>query len=115
MREHRQMHPEAERESQRRYREGHRDAIRERDREKTYARRQKTPYSPDLARLMAELVKEPCVYCGATDGISIDHVVPLSRGGRHEANNLAPACFSCNSSKSDRLLSEWSGWLSAAA
>jgi 5-methylcytosine-specific restriction endonuclease McrA len=58
---------------------------------------------------MAALVQQPCEYCGALDNITIDHIVPLSRGGRHEANNLTSACFSCNSSKSGRLLSEWAG------
>lgn len=44
---------------------------------------------------------------------SLDHIVPLSRGGRHEVGNLAAACFPCNCSKNDRLLSEWSGRLAA--
>ena len=39
--------------------------------------------------------------------MSIDHVVPLSRGGKHEIENLLPACRSCNSSKGAKLLEEW--------
>lgn len=74
-----------------------------------HARRSKTPYSPELEALMAELRKRPCTYCGSTDKITIDHVVPLARGGKHEVDNLAPACGSCNSSKNDKLLEDWAG------
>lgn len=48
----------------------------------------------------------PCVYCSATP-TSVDHVVPLSRGGTHWEGNLVPACKRCNSSKGTRLLTEW--------
>ena len=47
-----------------------------------------------------------CAYC---DGPceSVDHVVPLSRGGTNFEGNLAPCCLRCNSSKCDLLLVEW--------
>lgn len=49
-----------------------------------------------------------CYYCGGeTVEMHIDHVVPLSRGGRHAIGNLVLACASCNVSKSDSLLVEW--------
>jgi 5-methylcytosine-specific restriction endonuclease McrA len=44
-----------------------------------------------------------CQYCGAT-AESIDHVVPRSRGGKHEWDNVVAACRRCNSQKRDRLL-----------
>lgn len=47
-----------------------------------------------------------CSYCPG-DFESIDHIVPLNRGGQHQLANLAPACVRCNSSKRDSLLSEW--------
>nr|WP_239115333.1 HNH endonuclease [Streptomyces sp. SID8499] len=47
-----------------------------------------------------------CVYCDAPGG-TVDHVIPLSRGGQHAEGNLVPACKSCNSSKGDKLLIEW--------
>lgn len=37
----------------------------------------------------------------------IDHVVPISRGGANSIGNIVAACGSCNSSKNDRLLTEW--------
>jgi 5-methylcytosine-specific restriction endonuclease McrA len=105
----RRERPELEREWKRRYRTKNAALVKEREREKTYARRALQPHSATLARLMTEIVQRPCVYCGATENITIDHIVPLSRGGKHEADNLTPACFPCNSSKCDRLLTEWAG------
>ena len=47
-----------------------------------------------------------CAYCdGACE--SVDHIVPISRGGTSFEGNLAPACWSCNSSKADLLIVEW--------
>ncbi|HEY3497681.1 MAG TPA: HNH endonuclease signature motif containing protein [Polyangiaceae bacterium] len=48
-----------------------------------------------------------CAYCGKPCDPTVDHVVPLVRGGVHEASNVVPACLSCNSSKGSKLLSEW--------
>jgi 5-methylcytosine-specific restriction endonuclease McrA len=115
MRKLRTEKPHLERERKQRYRKKHAAAIARREREKTYARRAQQPYSPELAQLMVELVKQPCTYCEATDNITIDHIVPLSRGGKHEASNLTAACYSCNASKCNRLLSEWPGRLGGAA
>lgn len=50
-----------------------------------------------------------CAYCDDEEGpFQIDHVIPVTRGGSNEMSNLRVACRSCNSSKGDRLLSEWS-------
>lgn len=38
---------------------------------------------------------------------SIDHVIPISRGGGHLPDNLVAACFHCNVSKNDKLVQEW--------
>jgi 5-methylcytosine-specific restriction endonuclease McrA len=57
----------------------------------------------DLKRLYAS----PCAYCGAIKNLELDHIVPLSRGGKHSIGNTTTACRSCNASKSDRLLMEW--------
>ena len=48
-----------------------------------------------------------CVYCGASDDLLVDHVIPRSRGGGNTAANLAAACRSCNSSKSFWTVEEW--------
>jgi 5-methylcytosine-specific restriction endonuclease McrA len=47
-----------------------------------------------------------CSYCDAPAS-TVDHVISLKRGGTNYEGNLTPACRSCNSSKSDKLLVEW--------
>lgn len=52
--------------------------------------------------------RHACVYCGRDDvPLERDHVIPLSRGGRHAPSNLAPACEFCNSSKNNLFVTEW--------
>jgi 5-methylcytosine-specific restriction endonuclease McrA len=46
-----------------------------------------------------------CQYCGS-HADSIDHVVPRSRGGLHEWDNVVAACRPCNVRKRDRLLTD---------
>jgi len=44
-----------------------------------------------------------CAYCLRGDlPLTMDHVLPISRGGRHTPENVVPACKSCNSRKKDR-------------
>ncbi len=49
-----------------------------------------------------------CVYCAAP-ATSIDHVVPRSRGGLHNWENVVSACHRCNHLKADRTLKDL-GW-----
>jgi 5-methylcytosine-specific restriction endonuclease McrA len=49
-----------------------------------------------------------CAYCDEP-GDTIDHIVPRSRGGRHEWTNVVTACRRHNTQKGDRLLNEL-GW-----
>ena len=52
-------------------------------------------------------IEHGCIYCGATDGIVPDHVIPRRRGGSNNLRNLVPACGSCNPSKRNKTLAEW--------
>jgi 5-methylcytosine-specific restriction endonuclease McrA len=49
-----------------------------------------------------------CVYCGVT-ATSIDHVIPRSRGGGHNWENVVSACHKCNHVKADKTLKDL-GW-----
>lgn len=49
-----------------------------------------------------------CVYCNAT-ATSIDHVIPRSRGGGHNWENVVSACHRCNHKKADHHLKDL-GW-----
>lgn len=40
---------------------------------------------------------------------TIEHIVPISRGGKHEFENVAPAHAKCNFSKADFLMEEYHG------
>lgn len=47
-----------------------------------------------------------CHYCGLHVGIknlTMDHVIPLSRGGRSTKGNLVPCCKKCNTAKQSDL------------
>jgi 5-methylcytosine-specific restriction endonuclease McrA len=46
-----------------------------------------------------------CQYCGGK-AENLDHIVPTSRGGKHQWLNVVAACIRCNSKKSDKLLKE---------
>ena len=48
-----------------------------------------------------------CAYCKCKGANTVDHVYPISRGGLDEARNVVPACGRCNSSKCNRLVTEW--------
>jgi 5-methylcytosine-specific restriction endonuclease McrA len=55
-----------------------------------------------------------CFYCGRRVGssnLTMDHVVPLVRGGRSTKNNLAPVCKECNNRKKYLLPMEWEYYL----
>jgi len=50
-----------------------------------------------------------CVYCGTASGrLTLDHVVPRSRGGDSVWENVVTSCAPCNHRKGDRLLEETS-------
>ena len=59
-----------------------------------------------------KLYNSPCAFCGATEKITMDHIIPISRSGNHSIGNLQPLCRSCNSSKKSRLVSEYKYYLS---
>lgn len=42
-----------------------------------------------------------CQYCGTERDLTLDHVIPRSKGGKSSWNNLVTACKRCNASKGD--------------
>ncbi|GJN10178.1 hypothetical protein PR202_ga28250 [Eleusine coracana subsp. coracana] len=44
-----------------------------------------------------------CQYCSSGENLTIDHVIPISRGGKWEWENLVTACSRCNSRKGQTL------------
>ncbi len=47
-----------------------------------------------------------CAYCREEKPLTRDHVVPISRGGTDDIENIVPACRSCNSRKNARSAAE---------
>ena len=47
-----------------------------------------------------------CLYCDSDENLTIDHVIPLAKGGKTTWENSATACKTCNSLKRDRLLKD---------
>ena len=62
--------------------------------------------------------KGECYYCGqmvGRDNLTMDHVVPLIRGGRSKKGNVVAACKECNNQKKYLLPLEWEGYLADLA
>jgi 5-methylcytosine-specific restriction endonuclease McrA len=56
---------------------------------------------------MLRRYRHRCAYCGSDGPIHMEHVIPVSRGGRHAIGNVLPACETCNLSKQSCLVAEW--------
>ena len=69
-----------------------------------------------MTRKLREYIKTrdnyTCRMCGNSTYVEpnllleIDHIVPVSKGGKTEENNLQTLCWKCNRTKSNKLLSE---------
>lgn len=64
-----------------------------------------------ILRENKKLVEESnkCAYCGGTDSLQWEHIIPKSRGGPDIMDNMVQACPKCNLSKSDKDPFEWYG------
>jgi 5-methylcytosine-specific restriction enzyme A len=61
-----------------------------------------------------KLAKGECYYCKARVApadLTMDHIVPVIRGGQSTRGNVAPACKACNSRKKYLLPIEWQEYL----
>ena len=63
-------------------------------------------YNKNLREFIFSKTKGRCSYCGRK-AEEIDHIIPRSNGGTNSANNLTPACRSCNEKKSNLSLKEF--------
>ena len=61
------------------------------------------------AALRDEMLDGCCHYCG-DEATTIDHVMPVSRGGTSDRANLVAACRRCNLEKLDFTPDEWRAW-----
>jgi 5-methylcytosine-specific restriction endonuclease McrA len=56
-------------------------------------------FTSDEWNIIKKAYNFTCAYCGEEKKLSMDHVIPLSKGGKHAMCNIVPSCISCNSRK----------------
>jgi 5-methylcytosine-specific restriction endonuclease McrA len=94
-------------ENAKRWRENNREAVRAKNR----ARATKVLVGASPRQVQDWVRAEPklCLWCGedCSSGWHVDHVTPLSKGGRHALSNLAISCRGCNLKKHKMLPTLW--------
>ena len=67
--------------------------------------------SSDAKRMWRQSIKDKwkhkCAYCESTEYLTIDHIVPQSKGGSDFLTNVLCCCRRCNNSKSHINWEEW--------
>lgn len=62
------------------------------------------------------LAQGVCHWCGhhfAPEDLTMDHIVPIFRGGKSSRNNVVPCCKECNNKKKYLLPMEWEEYLAS--
>ena len=61
-----------------------------------------------------QVAKGQCHYCKRETppkDLTMDHIVPIARGGKSTRGNVVPSCKSCNTAKKQLLPMEWEAYL----
>ena len=58
-------------------------------------------------REIREKWEHQCAYCGSQENLTIDHIVPQSKGGMDFTKNVVCCCHSCNQDKGHTPWEEW--------
>jgi hypothetical protein len=70
-----------------------------------------TTSSAEANRLWRRKIREKwdneCAYCGSKENLTIDHVIPRSKGGMDRTKNMVCCCESCNHDKAHTPWKEW--------
>lgn len=61
------------------------------------------PLSNTIRRRIYARDGQVCKECGATHGLSIDHIVPITKGGNSTDDNLQVLCLGCNALKNNKI------------
>ena len=56
-----------------------------------------------IRRHFIRLLGGQCCFCGSTEKLEFDHIIPVSKGGSNTANNIELLCRKCNRSKHARI------------
>ena len=60
-----------------------------------------------LPKELKKIYNSGCFKCGSNENQSLDHIVPISRGGNHSVGNIMTLCKNCNASKGNKYLVQW--------
>lgn len=67
--------------------------------------------SSSARKIWRESIKEKwnheCCYCGSTENLTLDHIIPQSKGGSDTTKNLVCCCHKCNHSKGHTPWEKW--------
>lgn len=75
---------------------------------------ERTLIEPHIKRQIWERQHEKCAYCGTRRQLkhmTVDHIIPFSKGGTDDIENLQCTCKMCNRLKSDMLPSEFTAFV----
>jgi hypothetical protein len=104
----RQENPEKFREKNRRYAQNNVQKLNEKSARRRALKAKAVTYKVSKKEIWL-LYNSPCFYCGKPSQ-TIEHVMPIARGGTHGIGNLVPSCGPCNYSKADKTVMEWRIW-----
>jgi 5-methylcytosine-specific restriction protein A len=48
-----------------------------------------------------------CTQCGSTTRLTIDHLLPVCKGGKNDNWNLTTLCHTCNNNKGDKMIDKF--------
>lgn len=71
------------------------------------SKRRAIPQSIKTSVLESDMYR--CVSCGTHKDLTVDHKIPLSKGGDDRLENLQTLCRTCNTSKGVKTMAEWLG------
>lgn len=112
----REANPDKNRKAERRWRQEHPEQKRtHRRNHRALKRAAEGTHTASDIEVQHQRQHGKCYYCDCKmiksphkpNSATVDHVVPLDRGGRNSPDNLVIACRSCNSSKKNKLPHEW--------
>jgi len=61
-------------------------------------------YTPQEWDKLCEVYNHTCPACKEPKPLTVDHIIPLSKGGSNYINNIQPLCQSCNSKKRTKII-----------
>jgi 5-methylcytosine-specific restriction endonuclease McrA len=85
------------------------NSIRRMEEKQEVRRKENEAKGPNPRKVSGKTIRstiyKPCVVCGATENICIDHIIPISKGGTSHPKNLQTLCMRCNGIKGTHLWS----------